>query len=477
VDASCVRVWLGEVAASLEAERDFLTQLDAAIGDADHGVNMHRGFTAVMARITGVEEATPGQLLRIAGRTFVSTVGGAAGPLYGTAFLQAGEALGDHETFGPRLLGDALRASLEGVQRVGAASVGDKTMVDALTPALGAYELELRMGGSLETAASGARDAGHHPAPGPQGPRLLPGPAQRRPPGPGRDLDRADVRRPRTGRGRRPLPAVRRRGPAPGERAVIQSVGRAARILKALGSESARLGVTELAERLGLAKATVHGLLRTLEAHQLVEQDLETGKYRLGPALLQLGNAFLDNNELRARSLLWAETLAGRAREAVHVGVLYGPNVLLVHHVFRPDNSLQILQVGASIPWHACALGKASVAYLEPQAQAELLAGPLPRLTGRTLTVKAALQAELEAVVDTGVAVEDQEAIVGEGGIAAALFDNRGAVVGAIGVAGPVERLLPDGPAAAAVAAVKEAARGLSRELGAGRPALPGAGA
>jgi phosphoenolpyruvate---glycerone phosphotransferase subunit DhaL len=159
VDASCVRVWLGEVAASLEAERDFLTQLDAAIGDADHGVNMHRGFTAVMARVTAVEEATPGQLLRIAGRTFVSTVGGAAGPLYGTAFLQAGEVLGDHERFGPRLLGDALRASLEGVQRVGAASLGDKTMVDALSPALGAYELELRMGGSLETAASGAREA------------------------------------------------------------------------------------------------------------------------------------------------------------------------------------------------------------------------------------------------------------------------------------------------------------------------------
>jgi dihydroxyacetone kinase-like protein len=159
VDAACVRSWLGVVATSLEAERDFLTQLDAAIGDADHGINMHRGFTAVMARIGALEEATPGQLLKTAGRTFVSTVGGAAGPLYGTAFLQAGEALGDAASFGPRLLLDALRASLEGVQRVGAAAVGDKTMVDALSPALGAFELELRMGGSLETATSGAREA------------------------------------------------------------------------------------------------------------------------------------------------------------------------------------------------------------------------------------------------------------------------------------------------------------------------------
>ena len=159
MDAACVRSWLGVVATRLEAERDFLTQLDAAIGDADHGVNMHRGFTAVMARVGAAEEASGGQLLKIAGRTFVSTVGGAAGPLYGTAFLQAGDALGDHDRFGPRLLLDALRASLEGVQRVGAAAPGDKTMVDALTPALAAYELELRMGGSLETAACGARDA------------------------------------------------------------------------------------------------------------------------------------------------------------------------------------------------------------------------------------------------------------------------------------------------------------------------------
>src|SRR6266511_2082678 len=97
------------------------------------------------------------------------------------------------------------------------------------------------------------------------------------------------------------------------EPTMIQSVNRATRILKALGSEQARLSVTELAKHLGLAKTTVYKLLRTLTAHQFVEQNLETGKYRLGPALLQLGNAFLDNHELRARSLLWAESLASRA--------------------------------------------------------------------------------------------------------------------------------------------------------------------
>jgi phosphoenolpyruvate---glycerone phosphotransferase subunit DhaL len=160
LDTACVRLWLGEVGARLEAERDFLTQLDAAIGDADHGINMHRGFTAVIGRIAGLDEgASPGQLLRTAGRTFVSTVGGAAGPLYGTAFLAAGDALGDDEEFGPRRLLAALRAALEGVQRIGAASEGEKTMVDALAPGLAAFERGLDRGGSLETAARAAAAA------------------------------------------------------------------------------------------------------------------------------------------------------------------------------------------------------------------------------------------------------------------------------------------------------------------------------
>lgn len=259
------------------------------------------------------------------------------------------------------------------------------------------------------------------------------------------------------------------------ERGTIQSVDRAARIVRELGSGGARLGVTEISERLGIAKGTVHGLLRTLARHEFVEQDPETGKYRLGPAMLQLGNAYLDAHELRSRSLLWADALAGRVTEAVRVGVLNGSSVLIVHHVFRPDDSVQILEVGASIPWNASALGKAVVAFVPPDRRAAFLAGELPRLTGKTITDAAALGASLDRVGESGFATEDQEGIVGEAEIAAPIFDHRGAPIGAVGIAGPVERLLPDGPDDELVAAVKQAARSLSREMGAGRAGARGA--
>jgi DNA-binding IclR family transcriptional regulator len=247
---------------------------------------------------------------------------------------------------------------------------------------------------------------------------------------------------------------------------MIQSVRRAAAILRELGS-GRRLGVTELAERLGLAKATVHGLVRSLEEEALVERDVETGKYRLGPALLQLGNAFLDGHELRARSLLWADSLASRTSEAVRVGVPTGSSILIVHHVFRPDNSVQILEVGAAIPWHASALGKAVAAYRDDAAQLALLQGSLGRLTGRTIVEPRVLRRALGTIRRSGVAVEGEEAVIGEAEVAAPVFDHDGHPVGAIGVAGPVERVLPEGRAPAdVVAAVKETARGLSRDLG-----------
>src|SRR3982751_2344864 len=172
---------------------------------------------------------------------------------------------------------------------------------------------------------------------------------------------------------------------------MIQSVDRAARILKALAAGPGRLGVSELSERLGLAKGTVHGLLRTLQEHGLVEQHADSDKYQLGPQLLQLPTRSLALSELRSRSLAWSELLASRAEEAVRVGVPHDRGVLIVHHVFRPDATLQIREGGAVLPLHATALGKAVLAYLDDETRGDLLADGLPKLTGHTHATAAAL--------------------------------------------------------------------------------------
>src|SRR3954469_20632800 len=199
-------------------------------------------------------------------------------------------------------------------------------------------------------------------------------------------------------------------------RGTIQSVDRAARILKALASGPRRLGVSQLADQLGMTRPTVHGLLQTLQAHGFVEQDRDSGKYQLGAGLLQLGNSYLDLNELRARSLVHAERLATRADAAVRVGVRHGASVIVVHHVFRPDATLQILEVGAQLPVHASALGKAILAYSSDGVLLDLLEEDLPKLTSRTLTARG-LRAQLPAIREHGVARERDEAVLGEASI------------------------------------------------------------
>ena len=121
----------------------------------------------------------------------------------------------------------------------------------------------------------------------------------------------------------------------------IQSIERAAAVLRLLARGPGRLGVVELAGSLGLPKGTVHGILRTLAGVGFVEQDGITGKYQLGAALLHLGTSYLDVNELRSRAINWADALASRSGEAVRIGTLLEGRALVVHHVFRPDDSLQ----------------------------------------------------------------------------------------------------------------------------------------
>jgi len=248
---------------------------------------------------------------------------------------------------------------------------------------------------------------------------------------------------------------------------MTRAVDRAAQILLALASGTPRLGVSEISELVDVPKPTVHTMLRTLERHGLVVQESDGGKYALGPAVLQLGNAYLDGSQLRARSASWADLLARQTGEAVWVGVLSGHNVVIVHHAFRPDDLVQILEVGAAVPWHACALGHAIVAYADDDHQKALLAAPPARLTGRTVTEPEALRAALEAARERGYAIEDQEATVGDAGLAAPVFDWSGRVVGALGIVGPSERLLADDRQPRLADAVRSTARALSRDLGA----------
>lgn len=159
LDAAGARAWLSEISAAVTAERGHLTQLDAAIGDADHGANLDRGFTAAVAKVREASPSTPGAVLRLVGSTLISTVGGASGPLYGTAFREAGKALGDVGEAGPDALVAALRSGLDGVRRLGGATEGDKTMVDAFAPALATLSAAVDAGQTLVTALDGATRA------------------------------------------------------------------------------------------------------------------------------------------------------------------------------------------------------------------------------------------------------------------------------------------------------------------------------
>jgi phosphoenolpyruvate---glycerone phosphotransferase subunit DhaL len=158
MDAEFFRAWMVSAAEAIEANRDHLTQLDAAIGDADHGINLDRGFTAVLralnARNGAAAHLTPGRILTITGSTIIAEVGGAAGPLYGMAFRRAGQALGSATDVDLPALSAALDAALAGVQQLGAAREGDKTMVDALQAATRSFSEAIAAGASSDDALS-----------------------------------------------------------------------------------------------------------------------------------------------------------------------------------------------------------------------------------------------------------------------------------------------------------------------------------
>lgn len=144
-------------AGRIHEQKMFLTELDSAIGDADHGINMDRGMTAVEGILPGLRDGDTGTLMKQVGMKLISTVGGASGPLYGTFFLRLGTAFGTATDLSPAELAAGLRAGLEGVVVRGKAALGDKTMVDAMTPAVEALEAGVAdLPAALDAAAAAA---------------------------------------------------------------------------------------------------------------------------------------------------------------------------------------------------------------------------------------------------------------------------------------------------------------------------------
>lgn len=150
--------WLRDLASTLHDNAAYLTELDSAIGDADHGSNMDRGFAAVVAVMDETEFDSVDELLKKAGMTLVSKVGGASGPLYGTFFLRFGTALAGKEITAASV-GEALRAGVGGILARGKPELGDKTMYDAWAPALDAYDAAVAGGSDLADALRAAADA------------------------------------------------------------------------------------------------------------------------------------------------------------------------------------------------------------------------------------------------------------------------------------------------------------------------------
>ncbi|MET8678670.1 IclR family transcriptional regulator [Streptomyces sp. NPDC004647] len=249
----------------------------------------------------------------------------------------------------------------------------------------------------------------------------------------------------------------------------IQSLERAAAMLRLLAGGERRLGLSDVATALGLAKGTAHGILRTLQQEGFVEQDPTSGRYQLGAELLRLGNSYLDVHELRARALVWTDDLARSSGESVYLGVLHQQGVLIVHHVFRPDDSRQVLEVGAMQPLHSTALGKALSAY-DPVAHSQVIEADRKTFTAHTVTGLGDFEGVLDLTRARGWAADVEETWDGVASVASPIHDRRRMPVGAVGITGAVERVCDAGELRSSlVAAVRDCARAVSRDLGAGR--------
>lgn len=246
--------------------------------------------------------------------------------------------------------------------------------------------------------------------------------------------------------------------------ATLGSVANAARVLKSFGPNDREWGVSDLARHLGIAKSTAHRLLATLTDEGLLEQDAQTGRYRLGLAVFDLAAA-AQSTDLHEAVLMPMTELRNRTGETVQVAVLDGRDVVYVERLDSPNTLRLFLEVGRRNAAHATGCGKVLLAFLRPVELDRLLDGwVLEAKTPQTITDAAMLRRELTAVRQRGYSVNRHESETGVISIAAPIRDVSGRTLAAISVAGPAQRLEPHELAVSQVTV--EIAAAISRRLG-----------
>jgi DNA-binding IclR family transcriptional regulator len=233
----------------------------------------------------------------------------------------------------------------------------------------------------------------------------------------------------------------RQKGKAAGARTRLSSVANAMRLLKVFSDDDYEIGVSELARRLGLAKSTVHRLAATLVRERVLERNGADGKYRLGLLMFELGALVRRKMDVSTEARPFLKALMEKTGETVHLGVLDDQSVLYINRIESRRAIRMGFGLGFRAPLHCTALGKALLAF-QPQAFIEaVIASGLAKRTERTLTGPQALRQELAAVRARGYAVEDEEIEAGLRSIAAAVRNDAGDVIAAIGIAGPAHRM------------------------------------
>ena len=246
-------------------------------------------------------------------------------------------------------------------------------------------------------------------------------------------------------------------------------LGKALLVLQAFTAEDHGLTLAELVRRTGLPKTTTHRIVHDLLGARLLTS--VDGSFHLGGRLFELGMLASLERTLMEVATPFLEDLYERLHETVHLGVREAGEVVYVAKVTGHRHGQSPTRIGGRMPLHSTAIGKALLAYADERERAEVLAGPLGRLTGRTITAPGRLRQQLDSVVETGVAFEFEESAPGIVCVAAAILDAADRPVAAVSVAGPPTRFRPQ----AHVAPVKAAAAGIAATL-ARREALRASG-